>query len=127
MKEKEKEYIKLKLASCFRIILKNKKEIKLENKANDVEDLRLVSSLRQLESESGLSYTIIQRISVGKRDIQFTSLITLIENLGFTFSEFANLYDSITEKQIADEKIGIENNKNKMKIVKKKILAKINK
>ena len=124
MQEKEKENIKLKLATCFRIILKNKKEIDLENKANDVEDLRLVSSLRQLESESGLSYTIIQRLSVGKRDIQFTSLITLIENLGVTFSEFANLYDSITEKQIADEKVGIENNKNKKKRVKKKILHK---
>jgi hypothetical protein len=124
MQEKEKENIKLKLATCFRIILKNKKEIDLENKANDVEDLRLVSSLRQLESESGLSYTIIQRLSVGKRDIQFTSLITLIENLGVTFSEFANLYDSITAKQIADEKVGIENNKNKKKRVKKKILHK---
>jgi hypothetical protein len=36
MKEKEKDYIKLKLASCFRIILKSKKEIDLQNKANDV-------------------------------------------------------------------------------------------
>jgi hypothetical protein len=115
MKEKGKEYIKLKLATCFRIILKNKKKIELENKASNIEDLRLVSSLRQLESESGLSYTIIQNLSVGKRDIQFTSLITLIENLGLTFSEFANLYDSITEKQIGYEKEIIEKNKKKKK------------
>lgn len=120
MKEKGKEYIKFKLATCFRIILKNKKNLELENKANDIEDLRLVSSMRQLESESGLSYTIIQNLSVGKRDIQFTSLMTLIENLGLSFSEFAKLYNSITDKQMEIEKEEIEKNKTKQKIKKKK-------
>lgn len=120
MKEKGKQYIKFKLATCFRMILKNKKNLELENKANDIEDLRLVSSMRQLESESGLSYTIIQNLSVGKRDIQFTSLITLVENLGLSFSEFAKLYDTITDKQMAAEKEEIEKNKTKKKMGNKK-------
>ena len=115
MQENGKEYIKFKLATCLRIILRNKKNIDLENKAKNIEDLRLVASMRQLEAESGLSYTIIQNVSVGKRDIQFTSLITLIENLGISFSEFAELYDTITEKQMTDEKAIIEKNKSHKK------------
>jgi len=115
MQENGKEYIKFKLVTCLRIILRNKKNIYLENKAKNIEDLRLVASMRQLEAESGLSYTIIQNVSVGKRDIQFTSLITLVENLGISFSEFAELYDTITEKQMTDEKAIIEKNKTKKK------------
>jgi len=122
MQEKGKEYIKLKLATCFRIILKSKKNLDLENKAKNIEDVRLVASMRQLEAESGLSYTIIQNVSVGKRDLQFTSLIALIENLGISFSEFAGLYDTITEKQMIEEKALIEKNKIKKKVKSKKSL-----
>ncbi|MDB5277303.1 MAG: hypothetical protein JWR61_2258 [Ferruginibacter sp.] len=106
-----KEHTKLKLATCFRIILKQKKSIGIKNKVNNIEDIRLVDSMRQLEAESGLSYTIIQNTSAGKRDIQFTTLLTMIENLGLSFTEFAKLYDKITEKQISDEKIEIEKSK----------------
>src|SRR5665213_1547119 len=120
MQENGKKYIKFKLATCLRIILRNKKNLDLENKAKNIEDLRLVASMRQLEAESGLSYTIIQNVSVGKRDIQFTSLITLIENLGISFSEFAGMYDTITEVQMMDEKAIIEKNKTKKKTESKK-------
>ena len=123
MQENGKEYIKFKLATCLRIILRNKKNLDLENKVNKIEDLRLVSSMRKLEAESGLSYTIIQNVSVGKRDIQFTNLITLIENLGISFSEFAELYDSIASKQMMEEKDIIEKNKTKKKIRSKKTLG----
>ena len=115
MQEKGKEYIKLKLATCFRKILRDKKILERENKVKNIEDLRLVASMRQLEAESGLSYTIIQNVSVGKRDIQFTSLISLIENLGINFTAFAEMYDSITEDQIKEEKAIIEENKTSKK------------
>ena len=126
MQEKGKEYIKFKLATCLRIILRNKKNLDIENKAKKIEDLRLVASMRQLEAESGLSYTIIQNVSVGKRDIQFTSLITLIENLGISFSEFAELYESINDKQMMEEKVVIEKNKTKKKTRSKKTPGKGN-
>ncbi len=72
--------------------------------------------MRQLEAESGLSYTIIQNVSAGKRDIRFTSLITLIENLGISFSEFAEIYDAVTEKQMSEVKEEIEKSKTKKKL-----------
>lgn len=120
MEESLKPYIKFRLATCFRTILKNKKSLELKNKANNIEDLRLVASMRQLEAESGLSYTIIQKVSVGKRDLQFTSLIALIESLGISFTEFAQIYDAITEKQMAEEKTLIEENRTRKKGKKSK-------
>jgi len=98
MEKDEKQNIKLKLAYCLREILKERKQIGLNNKSEGIEDLTLVDTMRQLEAASGLSYTIIQTTSVGKRDIQFTTLITLLDSLKISFADFANSYDKITDK-----------------------------
>lgn len=111
MEDNVKEHIKFKLATCFRIVLKEKKDLQIKNKASEIEDVRLVASLRKLEAESGLSYNIIQGVFSGNRDLHFTTLIFLIENLNISFSKFAELYDSISEKQISNEKKDIESNK----------------
>ena len=110
MDEKGKEHIKFKLATCFRIILNKKKKLEKKNKTHRIEDLKLVSSMRQLEADSGLSYTIIQTLSVGKRDVQFTSLIILLESLEISLLDFAKIYDNITEKQMTEEREKIEKN-----------------
>lgn len=106
-----KEYMKLKLAACFRMILKEKKAVVLENKAKDIEDLKLVNSMRQLEADSGLSFTIIQRTCSANRDAQFTSLIKMIEGLDLTLTDFAILYDRISQVEMLNTKAEIENDK----------------
>lgn len=72
------------------------------NREKGIEDLSLVYSGRQLEAASGLSYNIIQKVMAGKRDLQFTTLLTLIESLGFSLSKFAALYDKLTDTDIQD-------------------------
>ncbi len=111
MEKKEKVYTKLKLATCFRKILKEKKVIDQNNKERGIEDITLVDTMRQLEAASGLSFTLIQTAAAGKRDPQFTSIITLIESLNMTFSEFAILYDNLTDTDIKEAKKEIEQNK----------------
>lgn len=111
----EKENNKLRLATVFRKILNDKKIIGRENKAKGVEDLTHIDNMRQLESSSGSSFTIIQRTLAGKRDIQFTTLLTLIDTLGITFSQFANLYDSITKEDIKKALTEIEGKKRNKK------------
>jgi hypothetical protein len=111
MQNLNKEYIKLKLASCFRKILKQKKNISRKNKLRNIQDLRLVDSLRQLEADSGLSYTLIQTAYTAKRDIQFSSLIILIESLEISFTDFAKIYDKLSDEQIEIEKMEIEKKK----------------
>jgi transcriptional regulator with XRE-family HTH domain len=108
MEQSEKEYAKLKLATCIRKILKENRLISAQNQNKGVEDISLVESMRQVGAASGLSFTIIQETSAGKRDPQFTSLISLIEALGISFSKFANIYDKITNAEIEEVKKDIE-------------------
>src|SRR5690242_11242352 len=91
-----KLYIKFKVSACLRILIKVKKDVHKQNKDSNIEDIRLVASLRKLEAESGLSYTIIQGVFSGTRELKFSSLISILENMNVPFSKFAELYDSIT-------------------------------
>lgn len=111
MEKEDSDHIKLRLATVFRNILNENKIISKDNKATGVEDLKLVDNMRQLESSSGLSFTIIQTTLAGKRDIQFTTLLTLIDTLRITFSKFATLYEAVTEDDIKNAIAEIEANK----------------
>ena len=101
MEEKDKVLHRLKLATALRKILTRNKEQVEQNIVNDVESIWIVDSIRQLEAASRISYTIVQGAFAGKRDIQFTSLISIIgEGFGITLSEFAKIYDGVTDDEI---------------------------
>ena len=117
----EKEYIKLKLAACFITILKQKKQLSIKNKNENVEDIHLIETLRQLEADSGTSFTLIQSLFAGGRDAQFTSIINLLKSLKTSLTEFASLYDQLTDTEIEETKRAIEEGKrNQVKKGKKK-------
>ena len=111
----ENENIKLRLATVFRKILNERKVISKDNETKGIEDLKHIDNMRQLESSSGSSFTIIQRTLAGKRDIQFTTLLTLIDALGITFSQFADLYDALTKDDIKKAIAEIEGKKRNKK------------
>lgn len=113
MEQSEKEYSKLKLATCIRKVLKENRLTGTQNQNKGIEDISLVDSMRQVGAASGLSFTIIQETSAGKRDPQFTSLISLIDALGITFSKFATIYDKITDAEMEEVKKDIEAKRNK--------------
>ena len=102
MEQREKEYSKMKFAAWFRRALKDKKRISTNNKTSGIEDIDLIESMRQLKAASGLSYTIIQTSSVGKRDIQFTTLLSILDSMNIKFSDFAYQYENITAEQIKE-------------------------
>jgi transcriptional regulator with XRE-family HTH domain len=108
MEPQEKDYTKLKLATCVRKILNENRLKDASNRNKGIEDMSLVDSMRQIEAASGLSFTIIQSTLAGKRDPQFTTLIALIEALGVSFNKFASLYDKITDTEIEAVKKDIE-------------------
>jgi len=111
MEKEEKEYIKQKFATWLRKTLEDKKKIAINNKFLGIEDMNLIESMRQLEAASGLSYTIIQGSSTGKRDIQFTTLMILLDSLKISFREFAVQYEEITDKEIQKKMQEIKANK----------------
>ena len=106
--------VKLRLATALRKAMHNNKLIEQTNKEKGIEDVSLISSMRQLEAASGLSFTMIQTIYTAKRDPHFTSVITILEALEISFPEFAVLYNGITNTEIEETKKAIEAGKKKV-------------
>ncbi len=112
----------MKLAATLRKIISNNKNVAREKKHRYIQDVKLIDGVRQLEASSRLSYTIVQGVLSGKRDVQFTSLISLIEDgLELRLSEFAKLYDSISEEEVINARKEIAESK---KTIKKKSIKK---
>jgi len=95
MEERKKEIIRLKFAICLSRLL-------AKNKMLSESDISTISSLRQLEAASGVSYPIIQQTSIGRRDIHLSTALRLIESLNLKASEFFALYDSLTERDLKE-------------------------
>ncbi|HTN45860.1 MAG TPA: hypothetical protein VL098_05885 [Flavipsychrobacter sp.] len=113
MEESKKDIIKLKFAICLtRLISQNKG---LSGSKNDID---IVSSLRQLEAASGVSYPIIQQTSVGKRDIHLSTALRLIESLNLKASDFFKLYENLTEQDLKEGAKEIEE-RNKKQVKRK--------
>lgn len=115
MNNLEKEDSKLKIGLCLLKIIADKK-------ANDSDNYKVIDSLRKLESASGVSYPIIQKISVGKRNPSFLTIMAILEAFEITLTEFGQYYDAITEKEVLDYKSKIEiAKKAKVSVAKKRV------
>lgn len=114
MDTSDKILTRLKLAASLHLILKRNKAKATSNEAKGIEDVTLIDSIRKLEASSRLSYTIIQGVFSARRDIQFSSLVSIVED-GFSISmiEFAKIYDSITDEEVKLIKKEISNAKRK--------------
>lgn len=69
-----------------------------ENKSK--KDGKLITSLRKLAASSGIEYAIIQKISSGKKDPQWTTIVSLADGFGMTMSELCVYYDQISDYSI---------------------------
>ncbi len=76
----------------------------------------LATSLRKLAASSQTEYAIIQKITSGKKDPQFTTLAAIIDGLEISFSEFSQVYDSVTEKDIQEYKSSLRQKSNQSKL-----------
>lgn len=113
MEKLEKEIIKLKLGLSLQRIIANNKLKKQENKAIGKKDLKLVTSLRQLEAASGVDFPAIQKISTGKMNASSTAIVAIADGLNLTLPEFWSYYEKITDKEALEYKRSIEEAKKK--------------
>ncbi|MBV4358790.1 helix-turn-helix domain-containing protein [Pinibacter aurantiacus] len=91
MDNKEKNVAKYKLGLCLsNIIEENKKSGKVDS----------INSLRKLAASSGLEYAIVQLISSGKKDPQYTTLLALSEGLGIPLHKFLQGVDKISDETV---------------------------
>jgi transcriptional regulator with XRE-family HTH domain len=117
--KEEKEYIKLKFGLCLKRILDSKKTIADNNKLDGIKDHKLISSLRKLESATGLRFATLQEITVGKANATFTTIVTIADTLEMTLSEFFAEFDKISEKDVLDYQTELKKQKEDRKIKKK--------
>lgn len=97
--------VKEKLIARYRLAITIQKIISNNEGRNDS---GLVTSLRKLAASSQTEYAIIQKITSGKKDPQFSTLAAIIDGFGISFSEFSKVYDSITEKDIEGYKTSLK-------------------
>lgn len=74
------------------------KEILLEN-ANSPSPIS-ISSLRKLAAASEIEYSIIQKVSSGKKDPQFTTLLSIADGLGISLQEILEKFDNINDSEV---------------------------
>jgi CHASE3 domain sensor protein len=114
MESSDKILIRLRLAASLRAILAKNKDTVANNEINGTENVSLIDSIRQLEASSRLSYTIVQGVFSAERDIQFTSLMSIIEEgFGLSLSEFSKIYDSMSDEDLKRTKKEIASSKRK--------------
>lgn len=91
MTSPEKNIAKLSLAVCVR---------KLIDINKGLEGAGTVSSLRSLASASGLEYSLVQKISTGQKDPQYTTLISLADGFGLSLVDFLKEVESLSQDDI---------------------------
>ena len=113
----EKLIARYKLAITIQKIISNN---------TDRNEKGLVTSLRKLAASSETEYAIIQKITSGKKDPQFSTLAAIIDGLDISFSEFSQIYDSITEKNIQDYKSSVsqKSKQSKLSTTRTKVIKK---
>ena len=96
MNAKQKLEAKYMLGICLNKII-------AENKNKN--DLNLVTSLRKLAAACDVEYSIIQKITSGKKDPQHTTIMSIIEGLRLSTTEFYSIYDDITDEELIAKSI----------------------
>ena len=100
MENKEKAIIKSKFGRCIQRIIENNKIAAKEKKLSGVDDHHAVTSLRKLAAASGIEFSIIQKISAGKRNPELSTIVAISDGLGISLSELFLAYQNVSEEEL---------------------------
>lgn len=120
LSKEEKDYIKLKFGLCLKRLIDENRKRAQENKLEGIKDHTLISSLRKLEAATGLRFATLQQIAAGEVNASCTSIVTIIESLGFSLSQYFSHYYRITTKEVHDYKASLGKAKEERKRKKQK-------
>ena len=96
MEAKEKKIQKINLGVTLKSILERNKRL---NKPNSV------TSLRQLAAAAEIEYSLVQKVTAGKQDPQWTTLISILDGLGTDILEFAEVYKDLSKARPSAKQI----------------------
>jgi transcriptional regulator with XRE-family HTH domain len=100
MEQKDKEYRKLR----FGLALKKVMDQALEKQDLGVKDGKEGKSkslsFRKLETASGIRHATIVEIVNGKKNAAWSTVDALLEGLEIDLTQFASIYDNLTEQEV---------------------------
>jgi transcriptional regulator with XRE-family HTH domain len=102
MESKGKEYTKLRFGACLMKIIDANKLLSAKNKEENVEDIKLVTSLRKLAASSTVDFSTIQKIATGKKNAAWSTTVLIAEGLNMSLGKWGDHYDAITDKDLTD-------------------------
>jgi transcriptional regulator with XRE-family HTH domain len=103
MEKKDKLITQQKLGVALQAIIEQNKNSPKKN---------LVTSLRKLAATSGVEYSIIQKISAGKKDPQFTTIVSIADGLDLSLVEF---FSHLEKSELESLERGGNNSKKRQK------------
>lgn len=91
MDSKEKLLVRLRLGIAIKKIIE---------KNRDAAKPGTVTSLRKLAAASGVEYAIIQKITSGAKDPQFTTIVALAEGLDISSAALIQAFEQVSDLQV---------------------------
>jgi DNA-binding phage protein len=104
----EQKYIQLKIGLAFSKLLEENKDVKTENDKNNIEDIKLNSSLGELANDTGLRVATLSDIFSGKSNPKAVTIERILKSLGKNLNQLAEYYDNFKESDIIKFKEELE-------------------
>lgn len=118
MEKIDKDLIPYRYALTFKRFLdKNKKKAE-RNKKKGIKDGNLIDSYGKLESSSGIPKASL--IGIFRGDINPTGITvaSILEAFGLSLTQFAKVYDKLTDDEVHDYRKETEESKKKRRIIR---------
>jgi len=104
----EQKYIQLKIGLAFSKLLEENKDVKTENDKNNIEDIKLNSSLGEVANDTGLRVATLSDIFSGKSNPKAVTIERILKSLGKNLNQLAEYYDNFKESDIIKFKEELE-------------------
>lgn len=108
VKAREQELILLKYALAFTRLLDLNGQDEYGGK-NQKGKKQRVSTLGQLSVDTELRPATLSNIFLGRSNLKATTIIQILKSLGRTYTEFAEQFDDISDKEVLEFKVRVDN------------------
>ena len=117
-KTQEQALILLRFGLSFKKLLDENKAEKQFNTDKGIKDHKLVYTLGQLSSTTGLRKATLSNIFSGSSNPEGTTILLILEGINKSLSKFAILYENITQEELLAYSKSIENARRNRKLKK---------
>lgn len=98
MKEDDENYIKIRIAISLSVLLQKNKVHSQEKENKNA----IVDSYEKISLNAGIRKATVTSAFNGRTRTAMTTIILIVDALGYTLKDFSEIYDRITAQEISD-------------------------